>query len=159
MRRETGNCPQAPSNRPLQPVKRQGNIKLGQLRKLCLYGGVLPRAIEHRPPRSTFSIFSRSVFSTPSYFQGRPNFGVLRRFMGALWPRPTSCPRLRVARNRAVSRVSVISGSGLWHPDDQKDTTRPPPTHGGVLRDSFVTLSAVARWRCPRTRRIASKLV
>ena len=35
--------PASPVKSPLQPVKRQGNIKLGQLRKLCLYGGVLPR--------------------------------------------------------------------------------------------------------------------
>ena len=89
MRSETGKRPQAPSNLPLQPLKKQNDMTFGQPRKLCLSGGVLPRAIEHRPPRSTFSIFSRSVFSTPSYFQGRPNFGVLRRFAGGFQPRAT----------------------------------------------------------------------
>ncbi len=117
MRPQTGKSPQAPSNRPLQPLKRQGNINLGQPRKLCLLGGVLPRAIEHRPPRSTFSIFSTSVFSTPLYFRGRPKFRILGRFAGALRPRPTSCSRLPVARNRGVSRVSVISRQGFDFPD------------------------------------------
>ena len=81
-RLEIGKCPQVPSNRPLQPPKRQGNMTFGQPRKLCLLGGVLPRAIEHRPPRSTLSIFSRSFFSTPCYFRGRPKFRVLGRFVG-----------------------------------------------------------------------------
>lgn len=43
MRSETGKRPQAPSNRPLQPLKKQNDMTFGQLRKLCLYGGVLPR--------------------------------------------------------------------------------------------------------------------
>ena len=93
-------------------------MTFGQPRKLCLLGGVLPRAIEHRPQGSTLSHFSRSVFSTPYYFRGRPIFRVLGRFAGALRPRPTSCPRLHVARIWAVSRVSVILSSDSRRPDD-----------------------------------------
>jgi len=114
MRPQTGKSPQAPSNRPLQPLKRQGNKKGGQPRKLCLLGGVLPRAIEHKTLGSTFST---SVFSPPWYFRGRPNFGVLGRFAGALRPRATSYSRLPVARNRPVCRVSVISRQGFDFPD------------------------------------------
>ena len=124
MRRETGKRKTAPKNRPLQPLKRQGNMTFGQPRKLCLLGGVLPRAIEHRPPRSTLSHFSRSVFSTPYYFRGRPKFRVLGRFEGALRPRATSCSRLHVARFLAVSRVSVIPGNGLRHSDNQQRACR-----------------------------------
>ena len=110
MHSETGKRPQAPSSRPLQPLKRQNDMTFGQPRKLCLLGGVLPRAIEHRPQRSTFSIFSTSVFSALWYFREKPKFRVLGRFTGALRPRPTSCSRFPVARNRPVCRVSVISG-------------------------------------------------
>ena len=109
MRSETGKRPQAPSNRPLQPIKRQNDMTFGQPRKLCLLGGVLPRAIEHSPPRSTFSIFSRSVFSTPLYFRGMPNFAFLGRFEGGFRLGATSCPRENVARIWGVCRVSVIS--------------------------------------------------
>ena len=83
---DSGECPQAPSNRPLQPLKRHGNIKLGQPRKLCLAGGPIPRVIEHSPPRSTFS---RSVFSTPSIFEEGRNFafwGDLRGLCGLVRP-------------------------------------------------------------------------
>ena len=84
------------------------------------------------------------------------------RVFGAIWQalrsRSTSCPRLPVARNRPVCRVSVIPAQPLSCPDDQKDTAKPSPALDSILRDSFVSLSAVARWRCPETRRIASKL-
>ena len=100
---DSGECPQAPSNRPLQPIKRHGNIKLGQPRKLCLAGGPIPRVIEHRPPRSTFS---RSVFSTPSIFEEGRNFafwGDLRGLCG-------------LARPHARARLSRETGPFLAFP-------------------------------------------
>ena len=78
--------------------------------------------------------------------------------MGGFRPRPASCPRLRVARNRAVCRVSVIPAQPLSCRDDQKDTAKPSPALDSILRDSFATRHAIVRWRCPETRRIASKL-
>ena len=83
MRPQTGKRPQAPSNRPLQSIKRQGNMTFGQPRKLCLLGGVLPRPIVSTSRKEYLSIFSRAIFSTSRYFRERPIFGVLGRFEGA----------------------------------------------------------------------------
>ena len=82
MRSETGKRPQAPSNLPLQPLKKQNDMTFGQPRKLCLSGGVLPRPIVSEPRKEYLSIFSRAIFSTPWYFRERPIFGILGRFDG-----------------------------------------------------------------------------
>ena len=86
--------PASPVKSPQQPPKRQGNKKLGQLRKLCLLGGVLPRPIEIPSQREYLRPIFVVGFFDPLYFRGKPKIGVLGRFAGALRPRPTSCPHL-----------------------------------------------------------------
>ena len=67
---------------------------------------------------------SRSVFSTLWFFRGKPKFRVLGRFAGVLRPHSTSCSRSNVARNRGLSRVSVIPGNDLRHSDNQQRACR-----------------------------------
>ena len=43
-------------------------------------------------------------------------------------------------------------------PGDRKDTAKTSPALDSIRRDSFVTLCAVARWRCPGLRRSRSPL-
>ena len=140
MRPQTGKGPQAPLNRPLQPLKRQGNKKGGQPRKLCLLGGVLPRAIEHRPPRSTLSHFSRSVFSTPWYCRGRPKIRVLGRFEGLCG----------LARPHVRARTSREFGPFLAFPLFRRSRC-PVPTTRKTPRSHLLRLTASCVIRLPRS--------
>ena len=103
--------------------------------------------------KAEFRVFGGRVCFEQGRFSG--GWGDLRGLCAPVRPH---CSLSSVARKRAVCRVSVISGDGLRRPDDQKDTAKPSPALDGILRDSFATRHAVARWQCPETRRIASKL-
>ena len=107
-RHKTGKRPQTPRNRPLQPLKRQQDKTFGHLRKLCLYGGVLPRPIEIPCLREDPSAYFEADFFRSRYFRGKPIFGVSGRFVGAFRATSASCSRLPFARNRGICRVSVI---------------------------------------------------
>ena len=106
---------------PASPVKSAfasiltATKKFGQLRKLSPIPGVLPRQIVSDPRKEYLSIFSRAIFSTPWYFRGRPNFGVLGRFEGGFRPGATSLLALSCrAKQARLSRFRYSRGGLLF---------------------------------------------
>ena len=108
-RTQTGKRPQAPSNRPLQPPKRQKIKHSDSCGNSAYPGGVLPRRCKSLIVKEDPNHYFSSRFFRVTVFSRIPEFRVFGRFEGGFRACATSCPRLPVARNRPVSRDSVIS--------------------------------------------------
>ncbi len=159
MRSETGKRPQAPSNHPLQPLKRQNDMTFGQPRKLCLSGGVLPRRCKSLIVKEDPNhYFSGRFFRPCGIFEEGRISGFWGDLRGAF----------DQARPHARAFLSRETGPFLAFPLFRRSrclvpTTRKTPRSlllrsiaSGVLKDS--RRMPVTRWRCLETRCFASKL-